>query len=131
MNGFLFSPTYIHIDFEFAIHYALRLVLPTAQIEGCRFYVGQSWWRKIQHLSLTKVFKLYNSERSKSFKYIFGLSFLYKEEVEECFQNGLLSISIIEGKRVIKFIKYILKTYKTTNASFPLNFWAEFAPMIN
>ena len=55
-NGFLFSPSYVHIDFESAIHSAVRHVLPTAQIKGCRFHLGQSWWRKIQSLLFLKSF---------------------------------------------------------------------------
>jgi len=130
-NDFLFSPTYVHIDFESAIHSAVRNVLPTAQIKGCRFHLGQSWWRKIQSLGLTKVFKDYNSEKSQFLKYLFGLPFLHSDEVEECFQNDLQSILLIEDERINKFIDYIFKTYITKDASFPPNLWAEFTPTTN
>lgn len=49
-------PTDIFIDFEPAIHSAAAEVFPNAKISGCRFHLGQSWWRKIQSLGLTKLY---------------------------------------------------------------------------
>lgn len=133
-NGLLFSLTYVHIDFESAIHSAVGHALPTAQIKGCRgrFHLGQSWWRKIQSLSSTKVFKDYYSEKFQFLKYLFGLPFLHSDEVEERFQNDLQSILLIEDEQINKFIDYIIfKTYITKDASFPPNLWAEFTPTTN
>jgi len=59
------------------------------------------------------------------------LPFLHSDEVEECFQNDLQSILVIEDERINKFIDYIFKTYITKDSSFPPNIWAEFTPTTN
>ena len=41
-------------DFETAIHSAVTTVWPGCEVKACRFYLGQSWWRKIQYLGLSK-----------------------------------------------------------------------------
>lgn len=60
------------MDFEIAIHSALTNVWSTIEIKGCRFHLGQSWWRKIQELSLSVKYKDQPSKLSKFLKYIFG-----------------------------------------------------------
>ncbi|KAF0689244.1 MULE domain-containing protein, partial [Aphis craccivora] len=45
-----FSPDEVFIDFEIAIHTAAKLVWPKIVIRGCRFHLGQNWWKKIQAL---------------------------------------------------------------------------------
>ncbi|XP_025192275.1 uncharacterized protein LOC112592439 [Melanaphis sacchari] len=52
------SPDKIYADFERAIHVAISEVWPLAQLKGCRFHLGQAWWRKIQQLGLPKEFKI-------------------------------------------------------------------------
>lgn len=42
------SPKIITVDFEVAIHKAFS----AAVLRGCRFHLGQSWYRKIQNLEL-------------------------------------------------------------------------------
>jgi len=43
----IFSPDVVFIDFEIAIHTAAKLVWPKINIKGCRFHLGQNWWKKI------------------------------------------------------------------------------------
>lgn len=50
--GCQFSPARVTADFEVAIHKAVREVFPETVIRGCRFHLGQSWFRKIQELGL-------------------------------------------------------------------------------
>jgi len=52
-----FLPQTIYVDFEEAIHYSNLSVWPETNIKGCRFHLGQSWWRKIQNLGLTNEYK--------------------------------------------------------------------------
>lgn len=48
--GEVFAPDEVVVDFEMAIHTAVRMVWPNAQVSGCRFYLGQAWHRQIQKL---------------------------------------------------------------------------------
>jgi len=66
--GLTFSPKYIFIDFEKSIHNAAQQVWPVINIKGCRFHLGQSWWRKIQCLGLSSNYKKRNLEESNFLK---------------------------------------------------------------
>jgi len=82
-----FLPQTIYVDFEEAIHYSILSVWPETNIKGCRFHLGQSWWRKIQNSGLTNEYKS-DFEFSKYFKFFFGLAFLHPEEVGDCFTEA-------------------------------------------
>jgi len=72
--GLTCSPTEVVTDFEQAIHSAIAEVFPNAKISGCRFHLGQSWWRIIQSLGLTKMYNT-NTDESYFLKFFFGLHF--------------------------------------------------------
>jgi hypothetical protein len=74
--NFLFFPTIAYADFETAIHNAVTIVWPGLEVKACRFYLGQSWWRKIQSLGLSKQYGKKDSEVSQFLKKLFGLSLL-------------------------------------------------------
>ncbi|KAF0761697.1 Uncharacterized protein FWK35_00004110 [Aphis craccivora] len=63
-NGF-YIPLQTLMDFEKAIHNVINRIWPTTLIRGCRFHLGQSWWRKIQELGLASDYIL-NNEIGKS-----------------------------------------------------------------
>ena len=50
------TPHSIHINFEQAMHYVMR-VLPGTKSDCCRFHLGQNWWCKIQDLGLSTEYK--------------------------------------------------------------------------
>lgn len=68
-------PNIVHIDFEIAIHSAVKMIWPTTMIKGCRFRLDQAWWHMIQNVGLFKLYKNENSEIGKFLKYKFGLPF--------------------------------------------------------
>lgn len=76
----LFEPEVIFVDFEKAIHNAILEVWTQVNIQGCRFHLGQSWWRKIQQIGLTTEYSK-NDEIGRYLTYIFGLPFLNPEQV--------------------------------------------------
>uniref|UniRef100_A0A2S2P4T0 MULE transposase domain-containing protein n=1 Tax=Schizaphis graminum TaxID=13262 RepID=A0A2S2P4T0_SCHGA len=125
-----FQPTEIFVDFEVAIHMSVKCVWPNAIIRGCRFHLAQSWWRKIQQLGLSKVYKSSNNDISDYLKCVFGLPFLKPEEVFDCFIDDLMTIKPV-NTTVDKFCDYLLKTYIEQDALFPPNIWAEFAATTN
>jgi len=47
-------PAVVYADFETGIHNAVTTVWPGLEIKTCRFHLGQSSWRKIQSLGLSK-----------------------------------------------------------------------------
>ncbi|KAF0765682.1 MULE domain-containing protein, partial [Aphis craccivora] len=52
--------TYRFADFEWTIHLAILSVWPSITLKGCRFHLGQSWYRKIQSIGL--IFRLHNGQ---------------------------------------------------------------------
>ena len=61
----------IHLDFETAVHQAVREVWPTAKVNGCLFHLGQAWWRKMQSLGLADDYKDQDSEIGRWLKTFF------------------------------------------------------------
>jgi len=119
-----FLPQTIYVDFEEAIHNSILSVWPEINIKGCRFHLGQSWWRKIQNLGLTNEYKS-DSELSKYLKYFFGLPFLHPEEVENCFIEDIMSIQPNDSK-IREFTDYVFDNYINEESRFPPKIWSEF-----
>uniref|UniRef100_A0A8D8V3P6 MULE transposase domain-containing protein n=1 Tax=Cacopsylla melanoneura TaxID=428564 RepID=A0A8D8V3P6_9HEMI len=53
-----FYPSEVFADFELAIHGAIQDVWSDVIRRGCRFHLGQSWWRKIQTSGCTFRFSM-------------------------------------------------------------------------
>jgi len=70
-------PTIVYVDFETAIHNAVRTVWPGLKVKERRLHLGQSWWGKMQSLGLSKQYGKKVSEVSQFLKKIFGLSLFY------------------------------------------------------
>lgn len=65
----------IIIDFEIAIHNAVKLIWPSCTIKRYRFHLIQSWYRKIQEFSLIVDYK-----QTNWLKHRFGLVHLNPED---------------------------------------------------
>lgn len=50
-------PNLFVADFEQAIRNSVYEMFPLCQVIGCRFYLSQSWYRKIQNLRLPNDYK--------------------------------------------------------------------------
>jgi len=85
-------------------------VFPNAKIRGCRFHLGQSWWRKIQSLGHTKIYKT-NTDESYYLKIFFFLPFLDSDNVIDCFTDDFLAILPAKDDRVVRFTDYFFKNY--------------------
>jgi len=116
--------TIVYADFETAIHNAVTTVWPGLEVKACNFHLGQSWWRKLQSLGLTKQYGKEDSEVSQFLKKIFGLSLLRPAEVCDCFALELLS-NLPNDKRVEQFCIYVLENYIDADSTFPPPVWSE------
>jgi len=84
-------PTIVYADFETAIQNAVKTVWPGCEVKACRLHLGQSWWRKIQSLGLSRQCVKKDSEVSQFLKKIFGLSLLPPTNVTDCFVLDFIS----------------------------------------
>lgn len=125
--NYTLSPNIINADFETAIHKSVYKAFPEAVIRGCRFHLGQSWYRKIQQLGLAAEYQRKNgneSEITRFLTYIFGLPFLHPEDVGEMFAIDLAEIKP-ENEKLTEFCDYIVDNYISENSHFPPHVWAE------
>ena len=125
LRGYLpadYCPGTVHVDFEVAIHIAVRQVWPEASIFGCRFHLGQSWFRKLQQLGLQSAYRARSSAGS-FLRNFFSLSFLHPEEIEDCIHQDFNAIAP-DLPRVDEFVEYILEEYVVGGCRFPPSMWA-------
>ena len=125
-----FKPKVIVVDFETAIHNAMKSEWSDEQVIGCRFHLCQAWYRQIQQLGLQSVYhksvsemgETVISERGKWLRYVFGLTFLDLDDVRDAI-NELISIQPQDAK-LETFTEYILTNYVEDDAKFPPHLWA-------
>lgn len=125
------APTTSVVDFESAIHNALRSKWPNVTIVGCRFHLRQAWYRQIQHLGLQATYKSSTSSTGETIisaggrwlRYVFGLTFLDPGEVHDAFVVDLLPIRP-QCEKLAKFTEYLLENYLEDAGRFPPLLWA-------
>jgi len=74
-------PTIVYAGLESTIHKAVTTVWSGLEVEACRFHLGQSWWRKIQYIELSKQYRKEDFEESQYMTKIFGLLLLPPAEI--------------------------------------------------
>ena len=123
-----YTPRLICVDYEDSIHTALRQVWPSATLQGCRFHLHQSWFRRLANLGLKKVYGSKSAEGSylRSF---FGLAFLSPDEVEDFFVNDFTQ-GEPDDEQVQRFSDYVYSTYISSSARFPPSLWSKYAATI-
>ncbi|KAF7684034.1 hypothetical protein CDIK_4450 [Cucumispora dikerogammari] len=112
------QPKYIIVDLEAAVFAAARLVFVNASVETCLFHFGQSMWRKVQTLKLSKNYK--KDEKTKSIvRRCLNLSFVKTDKIKTKFQQLKKKYKnfIRKNKQINQFITYFQQTYigKTDN----------------
>lgn len=124
--GYTFYPVEVVADFEKAIHSAVTEMWPNSSLKGCRFHLAQSWWRKIQNVGLTAVYKDKESDIGKWLRLMFGLAFVPSEEVIDAFFLDICNLQP-QDERVQLFSDYILNNYIFDASPFPPKIWASCA----
>ncbi|XP_050518650.1 uncharacterized protein LOC126892875 [Diabrotica virgifera virgifera] len=104
-------------NFEEAIQQSVTEVWTNVSLKCCRFHLGQSWWRKIQALGLTSLYKDKESDVGKYLTYCFGMPFLNPEDVGDCFVEALSSIQP-QNHRIVEFADYLVDNYVSNRLSF-------------
>ena len=115
-----FFPAIVYADFETAVHNAVTTVWPGLEVKACRFHLGQSWWRKIQSVGLSKQNGEKDYEVNQFLKKISGLSLWPPVKVCDCFALEILS-NLPNDKRVEQFCDYLLENYIEAHSTFGPN----------
>jgi hypothetical protein len=116
-------PAVVHANFETAIPKAVTTVWPSCKVKARRFNFGQSWWRKIQSLGLSKQYGKKDSEKNQFLKKIFGLSLLPQAEVGDCLRLTLYPV--YRTTCGWKFCGFLLQNYIYVDSTFPPLVWSE------
>jgi len=124
-----YEPPIVSADFEHNIHVAVRAVWPSTTIEGCRFHLGQAWFRKIQALGLVAKYRS-KSPAGSFLRTFFGMPFLPPELAEEFFLEDLMAYAPPGDKQIREFCEYVYDTYVCETARFPPSVWAKYSPRI-
>ena len=115
----------VMIDFELAMVKAVKSVFRRSHIKGCKFHLGQSWWRKIKELGLSPIYRNMKSAHGKWLRGLFGLSLLPPSAVPNVFLEYSSSRFLRQPTEQIKKMVQYLKTYYCTIcASFKPEMWA-------
>lgn len=125
-NGNL-QPETLLLDFEQAAHIAATNVFNNVQIKGCRFHLGQNWFKKLTKFGLKSEYNS-DSELGCWLKLFFGLPFCDPTEVSHAFIE-LIGIAPVNNN-ALKFSDYVLENYIIEDCSFPPELWAE-RPSVN
>ena len=113
------------LDFEIAMLKAVKCVFKQVTIKGCKFHLGQSWWRKIKDLGLASTYSNRKSPLSKWLRGLFGLAMLPAALVQSTFKL-YSSARFIRNKTnaVTQLCKYLRSTYVFESSTFNPSMWA-------
>ena len=104
----VFEPSLVLTDFEKAAMNAVSTVLSASRLHGCRFHLGQSWWRRIQALDLSEDYKVKGTPVAQWLLLFYGLSLLPADEVVAAFTDEIMS-RMPNGDRCRRFADYVVE----------------------
>lgn len=100
------TPSTVIMDFELAIHNAVKTMLGDVDIKGCFYHLTQSTWRRVQAEGLATEYRE-NDELKQFVGMIDGLAFLPVDEVVE----GMTALKDLAPDSVMPVIDYFDNTY--------------------
>jgi hypothetical protein len=80
------------------------------RLMGCRFHLGQAWFRVIQKFGLATKYKDPEDEAGKWMRYLFGLPYLNPEEVGDCFAFDFGALQPTDN-RITQLADYLVEHY--------------------
>jgi hypothetical protein len=98
-------------------------VWPKSNIRSCSFHLGQTWFRNLLNLGLSKLYIEEDTDKVKFLNYIFDFPFFESDEVKDSCVFDLISNDKIE-----EFGDYLTKTY--TQEIFPPTLWTSKSEII-
>lgn len=122
-------PRTVFVDCELAIHLAVQEVWHAALILGCRFHLGQDWFRKIQQYGLTKLYCSKGAAGSYLCSF-FGLVFFTPRRCRGLLLERLHPHNEPLDAKVCDFTNYVYDTYISTTARFPPKIWSQYSPSV-
>lgn len=122
-TGLKCEPQQILTDFERAAMNAVQANFTQSRLVGCRFHLGQTWWRRIQSLGLGDEYRQRTSTTSRWLKRFFGLSLLPCDEVAESFAEDIM-FDMPDDDRCRKFADYVVDNFVVEDSDFPPPLWA-------
>lgn len=84
------SPVRFVIDFEQAMHRAISIAFPEAEIRECRFHLRQAWYRKHKQLKRYVLYQTAEEEVGKWFVSILGFYFKNPSKISKYFLDDLM-----------------------------------------
>lgn len=123
VTGLQFEPECVLMDFERAAMNAVEAKFSQTRLIGCRFHLGQSWWRRIQSLGLSDDYRQHSCTTSKWLKRFFGLSLLPCDEVPDSFTEDIM-FDMPDDVRCRQFADYVVDNFVATDSDFPPTLWA-------
>ena len=104
-------PPKIMIDFEKTVMNSKKTNFPNCAISCCHFHLGQVWWRKIQNLGLTELFRDRSSEEGSWLRSFFWLPCVDAASVSDVFVDVLIADAPVNHPQCMEFSDYVLETY--------------------
>ena len=112
------------LDFEKAMINATKIHFQDCKVQGCRFHLGQSWWRKMKNLGLAKKYKMAHSPEGRWLRGVFGLPLLPGLMINRAFKLYCRSPSG-RSPALKQFKEYMFAVYIGASATFPITMWAD------
>ena len=114
------------VDFEHSMIVALQEIFGrNVSIRGCRFHLGQSWFRYIRDNGLYKTYRDGKCNAAKWMKKCFGLPGIHEQLVGEYFiEDFSKTAPLTECPELQKFIEYLTTYYMKPDSLFPPSMWA-------
>ena len=119
--GIELNVTHVMLDFEAGLIKAFRKAMPDAVIQGCRFHLGQSWWRNMEKFGLASHYKKAYTREGRWLRRCFSLKLLPATLVKKVFD---LSSKFKKSVNAKKFEDYLRKNYIEHQSQFPPSSWA-------
>lgn len=119
--------TTVMVDYEKAIHNALRTVFPNIQVKGCWFHFTQAILRNLGSVGLKSKYKN-NLEFRLIIQHLFNLALIPLEEIDKVYNQICDLLKAFDSTpsykdNIQKFLNYCYSTWFAPDALFDRSIW--------